>query len=37
MFYDLCTSDGRGESYYYEEDWSIYDKTIADFVDERLP
>lgn len=37
MFYDLCTSDGRDDGYYYEEDWSIYDKTIADFVNERLP
>lgn len=37
MFYDLCTSDGRGDNYYYEEDWSIYDKMIADFIDDRLP
>lgn len=37
MFYDLCTSDGRGDNYYYKEDWTIYDKTIADFVDDRLP
>lgn len=37
FFYDLCTSDGRGDSYYYEEDWSIYDKMISDFVDNRLP
>lgn len=37
VFYDLCTSDGRGESWYYEEDWTIYDNMIADFVDDRLP
>jgi hypothetical protein len=36
MFYDLCTSDGRGDNYYYEEDWTIYDKMIADFVDDRV-
>lgn len=33
----LCTSDGRGDNYYYEEDWSIYDKQIANFVDDILP
>ncbi len=37
LFYDLCTSDDRGDGYYYEEDWSIYDKMISDFVDNRLP
>ncbi len=37
QFIELCTSDGRDEAYYYEEDWSIYDKMIADFVDDRLP
>lgn len=36
-FYDLCTSEGRGDAYYFEEDWSIYDKMIADFIDDRLP
>ena len=36
-FVNLCTADDRGDAYYYEEDWSIYDKTIADFVDGRLP
>lgn len=36
-FYDLCTSDSRGDAYYFEEDWSICDKMIADFVNERLP
>lgn len=35
-FYELCTSDERGDNYYYEEDWSIYDKMIADFVDTKL-
>lgn len=36
MLYDLCTSDGRSDAYYYEEDWSIYDKMIADFLEERI-
>lgn len=36
-FYDLCCSGGRGDGWYYEEDWSIYDKMIAEFVDDRLP
>lgn len=36
MFFELCTSDGRDDGWYYEEDWSIYDKTIADFVSDRL-
>lgn len=37
MFYDLCTSDGRGDGWYYEEDWSIVGMQIADFVIDRLP
>lgn len=36
MLYDICCSDGRGDDYYYEEDWTIYDKQIADFVNDRL-
>lgn len=35
ILYDLCCSDNRGNAYYYEEDWSIYDKMIADFVGDR--
>lgn len=35
-FFELCTSDGRDDGWYYEEDWSIYDKMIADFVGDRL-
>lgn len=35
-FFELCCSDDRGEAYYYEEDWTIYDKMIADFVSDRL-
>lgn len=35
-FFELCTSDGRDDGWYYEEDWSIYDKTIADFVSVKL-
>lgn len=33
----LCMSDNRDGGWYFEEDWSIYDKQIADFVDDRLP
>ena len=29
---ELCCSDDRGESWYYEEDWTIVGKQIADFV-----
>lgn len=36
MFYDICTSDGRGDDWYFEEDWEIVDKQIADFVENRL-
>lgn len=36
-FFELCTSDGRDDGWYYEEDWTIYEKTIADFVDVRIP
>lgn len=35
-FFELCTSDGRDDGWYYEEDWSIYDKMIADFVGDRV-
>lgn len=34
---NLCKSDDRDDGWYFSEDWSIYDKTIADFVDDRLP
>lgn len=33
----LCKSDDRDDGWYFAEDWSIYDKQIADFVDDRLP
>lgn len=33
----LCKSDDRDDGWYFEEDWSIYGDTIADFVDDRLP
>lgn len=36
-FYELCTSDGRDDGWYYEEDWSIVGMEIADFVIDRLP
>ncbi len=29
---ELCCSDDRGESWYYEEDWTIVGKQIAEFV-----
>jgi hypothetical protein len=32
----LCTSDDRDDAWFFEEDWTIYDKLIADFVEIRL-
>lgn len=36
-FYTLCTSDNRNDAWYFEEDWTIYDNMIADFVDTKRP
>ena len=35
-FFELCTSDGRDDGWYYEEDWSIVGMEIADFISDRL-
>lgn len=32
----LCISDDRDDGWYFEEDWSIYDKQICEFVDLEL-
>ena len=32
----LCESDGRDESWYFKENWEIYDKEIADFLDNQV-
>lgn len=32
----LCKSDARDDGWYFEEDWSIYDKRICDFVNPEL-
>lgn len=36
FLYTLCTSDDRNEAWFFEEDWSIYDKQICDFVSPEL-
>lgn len=33
---ELCRSDARDDGWYFEEDWSIYDKRICDFVNPEL-
>ena len=33
---DLCCSDERGQDWYYEEDWTIVDKPISEFVEREL-
>lgn len=37
QFYNLCTGGGRDESWYYEEDWTVYDKQILEFVYAKFP
>lgn len=32
----LCKSDARDDGWYFEEDWSIYDKRICDFINLEL-
>ena len=32
----LCKSDDRDDAWYFEEDWSIYDKRICDFLNPEL-
>lgn len=33
---ELCCSDDRGRDWYYEEDWTIVDKPISEFVEREL-
>ena len=35
-FMQLCTSDYRNQAWYFEEDWTIYDKRICDFLNAEL-
>lgn len=30
--YKLCTSDDRDDAWYFEEDWSIFDKAISGYL-----
>lgn len=30
---ELCLSDGRDDTWFFEEDWMIYDKKIASYLD----
>ena len=30
----LCTSDDRGQAWYFEEDWTIYDKNVSEFLNQ---
>ena len=32
----LCKSDDRDDGWYFEEDWSIFDKRIYDFLNPEL-
>lgn len=32
----LCTSDDRNDAWYFEEDWSIFDMELCDFLAPRL-
>ena len=35
-FYKLCTSDDRNGAWYFEEDWTIFDKPLCDFIAPEL-
>ena len=32
----LCKSDDRDDGWYFEEDWSIFDKPLSDFINPEL-
>ena len=32
----LCKSDDRDDGWFFEEDWTIYDKRICDFLNAEL-
>lgn len=33
---NLCKSDARDDSWYFEEDWTIFDKPLSDFLSPEL-
>ena len=35
-FMELCTSDDRDQAWYFEEDWTIFNKRIYDFINLEL-
>lgn len=35
-FMQLCTSDDRDNAWYFEEDWTIFDKPLYDFLSPEL-
>lgn len=36
FMYALCTSDDRNDAWYFEEDWTICDKLIENFINVEL-
>lgn len=32
----LCKSDNRDDGWYFEEDWTIFDKPLCDFINPEL-
>lgn len=36
LMYTLCTSDDRNDAWYFEEDWTIFDKPLSDFLSPEL-
>lgn len=36
LMWALCTSDDRDDAWFFEEDWTIYDKRICDYVEVEL-
>lgn len=32
----LCKSDDRDDKWYFEEDWTIFDKPLSDFINPEL-
>lgn len=33
---NLCKSDDRDDGWYFEEDWTIFDKPLCDFINPEL-
>lgn len=36
FLFKLCTSDDRNQSWFFEEDWTIFDKNLCDFINPEL-